>query len=247
MQFTNTFNNIITCGDTHGDIMPLVFKINDQYKIENSLIIIVGDVGIGFYNDGFYTNLFKKAAKLLEGKGNILLFLRGNHDDPEKWNDYEPFKAHWKDSESNIRFVKDYTVILAKTDKKEYSILCVGGALSVDRTNRTPGKNYWVGESFIYDESKVENLTGITDVITHSCPDFCEPILKIGLENWMAIDKDIEVDCTKERQDHTLLYNKLKEKNKIYRWHYGHMHFSWHMRIDDTLFRLLDIMELSEI
>lgn len=247
LTFPNKFNSIIVSGDIHGDIMPLVFKVNDQYKIENSLIIVAGDVGIGFHADGYYLDLFKKASARLKKNNNTLLFVRGNHDDPDKWLDYEPFKAFWQESDNHVRLVKDYTVISAETDKMQHNILCVGGALSIDRTGRTAGKNYWPKEPFVYDESKVESLVGITDVITHSSPDFCEPILKNGILNWLSYDNELEADCDKERKDHTLLYNKLKEKNNIKKYIYGHFHFSNHTYIDDTLFKLCDIMELYEL
>lgn len=247
ITFKDKFNSIIVSGDIHGDIMPLVFKVNDQYKIENSLIIVAGDVGIGFHADGYYIDLFKKASNRLKKNNNTLLLVRGNHDDPDKWLDYEPFKAFWQDGNNNVRLVKDYSVISAETDKMQHNILCVGGALSIDRTGRTIGKNYWPKEPFVYEESKVENLLAITDVITHSSPDFCEPILKTGITNWIPYDKNLETDCDKERKDHTLLYNKLKEKNNIKKWFYGHFHFTHTNYVDNTLFRLCDIMELVEM
>lgn len=247
IKFDQIFESIIVVGDIHGDIMPLIFKVNETYKIQNSLIIVAGDVGIGFHADGYYIDILSRAAARLKKRNNILLLVRGNHDDPDKWLDYEPFKHYWPDSNANVRFVKDYTVISAETGKRKHNILCVGGALSVDRTKRIVGKTYWPGEPFVYDESKVEALVGITDVITHSAPNFCEPILKTGIKNWMLVDADIEKDCEKERNDHTLLYNKLKEKNKIHSWTYGHMHFTHTTYIDDVKFSLLDIMELREL
>ncbi|KKQ74593.1 MAG: Serine/threonine-protein phosphatase PP-X 1-like protein [Candidatus Woesebacteria bacterium GW2011_GWB1_38_5b] len=248
LKFDQIFENIIVCGDIHGDIMPLVNKVNDQYKIQNSLIIVAGDVGIGFHKDGYYTDLFKKAGTRLKKNNNIILFVRGNHDDPDKWNDYLPFKAHWQDSDSVIRFIKDYTVISAQSVVKSHNILCVGGALSVDRVGRTVGENYWPNEPFVYDETKVESLVDITDVITHSSPDFCEPLLKNGIANWMGMDKALEADCDKERSDHTLLHNKLKSNdNPLKTWSFGHFHFSKRTIIDGVTFVLLDIMELKEL
>jgi hypothetical protein len=244
VNFPQIFENIIVCGDIHGDIMPLMFKVSESLKLQNSLIIVAGDVGLGFHADGYYLDLFSRAAARLKKRNNFLCLVRGNHDDPDKWNDYEPFKDYWQDGDANIRLIKDYTVITAITDRKEHNILCVGGALSIDRAHRTEGKNYWPTEPFVYDESKVEGLIGITDVVTHSAPHFCEPILKTGIQNWKEHDNKIEADCEKERQDHTLLYNKLKEKNKIEKWFYGHFHFSNKTYIDDTQFNLCAIMEL---
>lgn len=247
LKFEQLFENIIVCGDIHGDIMPLIFKINETLKLKNSLIIVAGDVGIGFYKDGYYLNILSRASARLKKRNNILLFVRGNHDNPEKWNDYEPFKEYWQDGINNIRFIKDYTVISAHNLYEGHNILCVGGAISVDRTGRTPGQGYWPDEIFVYDETKIESLEGITDVITHSAPDFCEPILKNGIESWMALDSALEKDCTKERSDHTALYNKLKEKNQIKKWCYGHMHYSHTEIINETVFNLLGIMQFYEL
>lgn len=241
------FENIIVSGDIHGDIMPLAFKVNETLKLQNSLIIVAGDVGIGFFKDEYYLNLISRASARLKKRNNMFLFVRGNHDDPSKWNDYKPFKAYWQDGDENIRFVKDYTVVSASNLYGERNILCVGGAISIDRTDRILGKTYWPDEIFVYDESKIENLEGITDVITHSAPDFCEPILKTGIESWMENDATLEADCNKERTDHTVLYNKLKEKNQIKKWCYGHFHFAHRTYVNDTLFCLCKIMELVEL
>ena len=247
IKFEQPFDNIIVCGDIHGDIRLLVNKVNSQYQINNSLIIVAGDIGMGFHKDNFYLDLFKKAGARLKKNNNTLLLVRGNHDDPDTWTDNLAFKKHWQDGEHNIRLIKDYTVISAESHKGPFNILCVGGAISVDRTKRIEGKTYWAKEPFVYDESQVENLTGITHVITHSCPNFCEPLTKGGISEWMLVDKDLEADCDKERNDHTLLYNKLKEKNVLIAWYNGHFHFTAKTYIDDVLFRLCDIMELVEI
>lgn len=247
IKFEQPFDNIIAVGDIHGDILPLVNKVNSQYQIHNSLIIVAGDIGMGFHKDNYYLDLFKKAGARLKKNNNTLLLVRGNHDNPDIWTDNLIFKKHWQDGEHNIRLIKDYTVISAESPKGPCNILCVGGAISIDRTHRTEGKTYWAKEPFVYDESKVADLTGITHVITHSCPNFCEPLTKCGIVNWIAMDDKLEVDCNKERDDHTLLYNKLKEKNVLQKWAFGHYHFSHTSIIDNTMFRLLDIMELYEI
>ena len=44
------------------------------------------------------------------------------------------------------------------------------------------------------------------------------------------------------------IYNYLYTKNHpLGYWYYGHFHESWHEQINDTMFHLLDIMELREI
>lgn len=102
----------------------------------------------------------------------------GNHDDPlffeEELIDYPYMKT-----------LPDYTIV----HTKGHNVLCVGGAVSIDRQfrlsqmdyNRILGKNrlplYWGNESFRYDEESlrildIENIE-IDTVVTHSAPDFC--------------------------------------------------------------------------
>ena len=102
--------------------MTLINKI-ERYNIENSLIIVAGDVGIGFYKDGYYSNIFTRMSKCLSKRNNILFFVRGNHDDPSKWNNYNPFRKYWQDGEFNIRLIKDYTVITVKKSRRHHNIL----------------------------------------------------------------------------------------------------------------------------
>jgi len=250
LVFDNKFDSIVVVGDIHGEIKSLVFKITQQYNIKNSLIIVAGDVGLGFEKDNRYLELFKRMATKLKKTGNTLLFVRGNHDRKDMWLDDPIYKKYWQTGNSNIRLIKDYTVITAETDRGIANILCVGGAISVDRVARTLNNNYWLNEVFVYDEDLVKDLVGITHVITHSAPDFCEPTTKVGIEEWISLEGKngtLGEDCDKERADHTLLYNKLKEKNTINKWCYGHYHWSKFDEFDGTLFKLLDIMELYEI
>lgn len=245
--FDTLFENIIVTADIHGGFKELVNKINDQKCIENSLIIVAGDVGMGFYKDNYYLELFKKLNSKLNKRNNILLLLRGNHDKKDIWLDNPIYKDYWQTGTANIRLLKDYTVINANTDRCNASILCVGGAISIDRQERIIDKDYWINEPFVYDEEQVKDLVGITHVITHSAPDFCEPLSKGGIREWIRNDHALADDTDKERKDHTLLYNKVKEKNQIKKYFYGHFHFSWFGERDGTVFKLLEIMELNEI
>lgn len=260
LNFNKEFKNIVVSGDIHGEIKTLVNKVQDQYRIEDSLIIVAGDSGVGFKSNEFYLTLFKKASYRLQKKNNTLLLLRGNHDRKSAWTD-PAFEKYWQEGSSNIRLLKDYTVVMTESPRGTSNILCVGGAISVDRhanpdvhdsygkphQGRFEGKDYWADEAFVYDEDKIKDLVGITHVITHSCPTFCQPITKSGMMKWLKHDPDLNADVNKERNDHTMLYNKVVEKNSILKWFYGHFHFSSYEFINGTMFRLLDIMEIGEL
>lgn len=247
LKFDNIFESIIVVGDVHGEIKALVNKVNSQYRIKNSLIIVAGDVGLGFHKPNYDLDIFKKVNPQLKKSNNILLLLRGNHDKKDIWLDSPLHKQYWQTGNENIRLLKDYTVISAKSERGDVNILCVGGAISVDRQQRTVNKDYWVDEPFVYEEDKVKDLQGITHVITHSAPDFCQPISKGGIHEWIRNDYKLAEDTDNERKDHTRLYNKLSKKNTIKKWFYGHFHWSNFGEYNGTIFKLLDIMELNEL
>ena len=244
---TTDFDSIVGIGDIHGAFRQIVNKACDQYKLTNSLLICCGDFGMGFYKENFYRNEFKRLNIKLKKSNNILIALRGNHDDPQYFRDNYIY--------SNIKLLKDYSVITTP-DK---TLLLVGGAISVDRVNRLEAersngyKQYWPDESFAYNQKKLEQIHAkfnkqITHVFTHSCPDFCQPRTKEGIKYWLDLDPGLETDCSLERHNHALLYNNLIENGQpISQWSYGHFHFSKFEYIHSVKFQLLDIEEFGEI
>ena len=117
--------DIVVSGDIHGDFNLLVNKICVQYQMRNTLVIVAGDCGFGFDKRGYYDNMVKRNAKRMNDANNWIVFIRGNHDNPAYF-DGKSFK--------HKRFIAipDYSVINACN----HSILCVGGAISIDRTYR---------------------------------------------------------------------------------------------------------------
>jgi hypothetical protein len=104
-------------------------KKNNYGIYSNSLFIIAGDCGLGFNKQKYYDDIFEKFNKILSYNNTFIIFVRGNHDDPEYFDGK-------RINLSNIKAVPDYSVITAH-DK---NILCVGGAISLDRTWRIKKK-----------------------------------------------------------------------------------------------------------
>ncbi len=232
----NNIETILVCGDLHGMLNEVVFKLNNQHKLKNTACFCAGDIGMGFYKKNHYNVLLKKLNKKLAKNNNYLFLIRGNHDDPTYWES-DHFKL------SNIIFVKDYTTITINETK----LLCIGGAISVDRTLRKEDVTYWVNEGFVYNESLLENV--LPDVvITHSAPTFCHPFTKDSLADWFKQDPKLRYDTDQERYNHTLVYDKLKQNGaNIKFWLYGHFHHSYTDYVEDTKFVLLNELELYEI
>lgn len=157
--------------------------------------------------------------------------------------------------------IPDYSVIKACG----HTILCVGGATSIDRALRMASKKYhlpskdnpliptlyWHNEQPVFDQERLDVIDkhhAIDVVITHTSPSFCALTSHNFLEEWIMVDPALLDDLKTERKVMDDIYNYLYTKNHPLRyWYYGHFHESWHEQINDTMFHLLDIMELREI
>ncbi|MCR1859433.1 serine/threonine protein phosphatase, partial [Phocaeicola vulgatus] len=154
-----------------------------------------------------------------------------------------------------------------------HSILCVGGAISIDRTYRLEAWSkeqqkrlrfsntevvddfspsyYWQSESPTYNKEALMSILSeqkVDIVITHTSPSFCELLSKEGIAKWTCNDKTLISDIQQEREVMNSLYETLKEHQQhVTHWCYGHFHQSWHSSIDGTLFKMLDIMEFYEL
>ena len=235
-----TYKYLMVCGDIHGelDVIPNFIK---KHELDNCAIIVAGDFGIGFESFKDEQRRIKYLSKRLAHTNSIVYAVRGNHDDPSYYLN-EEFDT------DNLKFVSDYTVLKLN----DYNILCVGGAVSVDRSNRKPfirgkGKGWWKDEIFVYDHDKASNLRNINIVVTHTSPDFCHPFTKGGIEHWLAQDIHLNSDVRFERASVTQLYYTLLENNDIKTWYYGHFHDSYKMNYKGLEFINLDINEIQEI
>ena len=208
-----------------------------------------GDCGFGFDKPGYYDNVYNRNSSRLSKANNWVVMIRGNHDDPAY---FQEERVHHE----RFRCIPDYSVIQAC----RHNILCVGGAVSIDRDyrkkhdsrhSRSGVASYWADEMPVYDKEKLDSISQelkIDTVITHTAPSFCELIPKGGLTECATLDPDIPSDCAKERETMDRIHNYLKSAgHPVSHWYYGHFHQSWNSEIDGILFSMLDIMEFKEI
>jgi len=239
---------VIAIGDIHGEFNNIVFKINSQYEITDSICIACGDIGMGFYKFNYYKDLFSKLNSKLKKANNHLLLIRGNHDNPIYFNETCELNKF-----THIKLLDDYSIVETPTR----CILNVGGAYSIDRSARMKSGTldycYWKDEPFIYDESKLNNIESlfgrqITHVCTHSAPKECEPRTKEGLIYWLEKDLQLKNDIEKERNDHSMLMKYLLDnKQPIRQWCYGHYHYTKTEFLNGIKFCLLDICQIIEL
>lgn len=244
---------ILFLGDLHGNF-SLIHQYVKNYDIKDAHIIQVGDFGVGFAlldkerrALGMFHDLFVK--------NNVIVWaIRGNHDF-KPYFDNDPFGF------SNIRLVPDYTVLELEGKK----ILCVGGAVSVDREWRytgaqrrgefdvVPGQSWWKDEVFVLEKEKVVDLKGINIVVTHTCPSYCPPDNTFGFGSFVegiirdTGDVELKTDLNVERQAMNDLFHYLKiNGNNIDNHYYGHYHKSEVQNYDGIVHRMLGVGELWE-
>lgn len=261
MKFPSA-KSIVVSGDIHGDFNHLVFKVCVQYQMRDTLLIVAGDCGFGFENPGYYEDMVKRNAKRLSEANNWIVFVRGNHDNPAYF-DGNTFKHR------RMMAVPDYSVIQACG----HTILCVGGAISIDRRyrldkweadrkrtshahhpsteNRLAKHYYWADEAPVYDDARLREINekfAVDTVITHTAPSFCEMQNKSFLMHFAASDASLLDDVRAERETMDALFDRLKhDAHPLTHWFYGHFHQSWHSVIDDVMFSMLDVMEFREV
>ena len=223
-------SSIITVGDIHGEYKKLKFLLKNK-NINDAVICLAGDIGMGFNKPNYYKTMFTWLNKFCIEHNIYIFAVRGNHDNP----DY--FDGTWE--YSNLMLVPDYYILETKEDK----ILFVGGGISIDKEYRTLNVSYWAGEQVVYKPEISKTNTGITIVVSHSSPAFCEPHLKVK-----SNDLHLMEECALERKILTDVYYDLIESgNKIFAWCYGHFHFYNFAIIDDVKFIAHDIDQLVEI
>ena len=245
-----TFKNILVFGDNHchWEVFPNIIR---DYELDNCAVILAGDFGIGFEAMTDEVKRTFHLSKRMAHTDSVLYVVRGNHDNPEYFTG--------RFDTDNLKLLPDYTVL----NINGLNILCVGGAYSVDRTDRwsyfnpkenskksdtIARNNYWATEPFVYDHDKVMSMKNINMVVTHSAPQICPPYTKQNLDFWAIADKNIVQDCRIERAQLFQLYDNLTQNgNKITHWFYGHFHSHYKTPYLGTDFIGLGINEVAEI
>jgi len=253
------FEHLMVLGDTHGNNMKIAPHILMKYNLNNDkpkAIIQVGDFGIGFSTKkGDSTSLHRLNSRLK--KYNTFLYvIRGNHDDPEWFNNPGYMETIINDDViENVVLLPDHTLLTLELDGREepVKIYCNGGAYSIDRILRTEGKSYWHDEPFkCLSKSQLDEIPNDLDIIvTHTRPNGVWPTDKSGIEHWLLKDMGLYRDIEEEGSWMESMFDSIKEENNSFLHFYGHFHESHkeHFEYDNKRFthQCLGIEELVEV
>lgn len=221
-------------GDCHGNFLWLS-NLKENYKPEETAIIICGDCGLDFY----LNNSDIKKKKDVEAKGYYIYWLRGNHEArPQDIPGYEIIfdenvhgQVYCDPRFPHLRAFLDYGFY----DIGGYTCLVIGGAYSVDKqwrltraclTEETndPKKSGWFANEQLTDEEMRNcerviqrfDITGkvVNFVMTHTCPyDYRPTDMFLNFIDQSTVDNSME-----------LWMNRIKEMFTWHVWLFGHYH-----------------------
>lgn len=249
--------------DIHGApyLIPMFIE---KYDIRDCILIVAGDIGLGFQSFMTCYSTYHQLNKTLEERDIKLLLVRGNHDDKSYFDDLKINMSH-------VKSIPDYTVVTVGDE----NILCVGGGVSIDRLYRIKRYGllkesykemwgnvtdddlkdiiyplYFENEQVVFDEEKLTNIDrhniNINYVVTHSAPSFCFPMDKTNIQSWIKNDPPLDEDLEIERKLLTQLFEHLKKhKHNLKHWVYGHFHMHHSDIHEDVKFTTLVNMDKS--
>ena len=248
----------LLCGDIHGDVEAFFTSVKKCGDFENTDIIILGDIGLGFYR--FAHSLcewikvsdyewMRELDKWAKKNNNDVWVFRGNHDDPDK---YKRDCKLWTLFD-NIHLLEDGDTVVSHNNKR---YLIVGGSISIDRCVRELGFNYWHNEYLnidIYNKIEEQSFDG---VFAHTGPTPPQCLKSSFLDDWDMREKNyashghcnncdrplLEV-IDEERKNIDLIIDKFKPKY----WFNGHYHQDAQFEHKGVKVFALDIVKFLEL
>ena len=169
MEYELKHDMCLLCGDIHGCLRDeeehrgFFDSVDKCGGFENTDIIILGDIGVGFHhydyiNDDYKPNgdlkWLKELDKWAKDNNNDVWVFRGNHDDPAK---YAEDSKLW-DWFDNVHCLRDGDTVVSHNGKR---YLVIPGSISIDRSgrHRVLGFTYWDDEYMKYDLYKKMEAT----------------------------------------------------------------------------------------
>jgi len=229
---------IVAIGDVHGKFDQLTAKMEVVLEGNTGVNFVqLGDFGLGFEQPVRDWNTLNPINELLKKSDSMLYVIRGNHDNPAFWNSGCGY--HF----SNIKFVPDDSSVIIE-DKRCYF---AGGAVSIDRTRRRQGIDYWCGET--YDE-RSHHPYGIDLLFTHDVYHPCSPYTiqnSEAVKYFADFDEYLIKDLERSQVIMQGLYEDILITNPKFTWYHGHYHESHVTNNNEQITHSLSELEFKEV
>ena len=200
---------IFITGDTHGNIdFYKLLYLREEKVTYNDYLIICGDAGICWSKKEL-----PRMLALYNSLGITIIYVDGNHENFEMLDEmplveYKGALMH-RISQHIFHVLRGEIMIL-----EGKSFLCIGGAVSIDKSIRIPYLSWWPEEEITNHDidnalANLEKVNNKVDyVITHCCD-------SITVTKELHFKRDV---CT----DQLNFIDKLVTYKK---WYFGHYHF----------------------
>lgn len=157
---------VLIAGDWHSNAQFAVQVLKQAHADGITHILHVGDFGIWPGQDG--VKFLRTLDRQLETYGQTLWFLDGNHED------HDQLDALPIDPQTGVRRLAGRIFHLPRGFRWSWAgrtWMALGGATSLDRKRRIPGRSWWSQEEITERDVAAATADGFVDVmLTHDCP-----------------------------------------------------------------------------
>lgn len=155
-------SRIAIAGDWHADTDYAVGAIEHAARRDATVLLHLGDFGYNF-TDHFLDSL----DRALDRCGIVLGFIDGNHENFDRL-------YSWPVDADGLRQLREHVVHLPRGFRWQWAgtrCLALGGAYSIDRFLRKPGRSWWAQECVTARQARDAGIAGTVDVMfCHDCP-----------------------------------------------------------------------------
>lgn len=241
--FGHMYYDMPSAGTLSSSFAKSIMSIHGPNGFNDTVIIVAGGCGIGGNEISTYLARFDEFNKVLGDNNSYVLFVRGEKDDPQIFNE-ELINL------SNVKTIPDYSVIQCKS----FKCLCLGGSISLDREwkkqqeKRIGKKMYWDNEGFEYRKKEINEILthhDIACIISNICPSFSFPgTNSFNRSSWAKNDKTVLKEILNERKLMDKIYERIMENNKKpFVWFYSKYKVNNTNMLNDIVFQSLSKQE----